>query len=1224
MRHNLLRRLGALALTLALTLSLSVTPAWAAPTDSQWVTVGDQEVRLKLVPDSGSIIDDLGDLLLAYDETTKGSTGLTAVLENKDGNAPNINFRVEWKLEGTAATKTEDPTNDKVCEIESRMEGDVTVAATATLVDANGDALEDTSGNLLPELTAQYTVHVFKARLRLRFQGENADMPSAFSMKQDEEKVVEATVMRGDTGIINGLNMTWDVERQTGTGPAGEIVEVTHSNNTLKITAKGPGTVKITARSNTYGVESSFMVQVEDSKAVAVRDITLSGLDATMTVGDIKPITVTVLPANATNKDITWSWTKDDKGQDVVTVETDDKGVHRVRAHRVGTATITARSVSNPSVSSEFKITVVTELVGIKIAGVSSDGRLPLGNGVSKPGDRQVIHAEPSPRNAVVTASGVEWKSDNTDVVTVAKNSTPTSGLYATLTLVNPGKANITVKVGKAEDSCVYIVPGVVLKSSGVNPMTGGKLSMKVGETEQLGWDAYGRAEGETGTSAPLWWSSDSSIVEVDRNTGKITARKPGSAVISLQLGNYDAECTVTVAEDTSAVIQAGNINAGSTFQMSSISGKLSSVCQAKTGAGLSYITNLSVPTAQGILHNNHRSEADTGAGVGADEKYYPGKSSGPDALSALSFVPRSTFSGTAEITYTGWATNGKSYNGVIRMTVSGLGEKSDVAYSTNGDPVTFQTDDFNIVSNAKTGHNLKYVTFTPPESSKGTLYYNYVSDRQPGEKVTAGTQYKRSGTPNLERVTFVPAAGFAGTVKISYRGTDTSGNSYTGTVTITVGQEDKPADPADIYYFAEEQSWVTFRANDFATASRRVIGEELSYVRFTQPDSSEGTLFYNYQGFAENSGMVKPDTNYYRSGTPSAGNVSFVPTTTSPGQVEITYTGYGVRGTAFTGTIHVSLYDGTQPGGIRYTVVPGRNVYFSAGDFYSACRNATGKQLYYVRFTSLPAVGAGTLRYLTRNGSTSYTVSTGTACYYNNSYSVQLSNVFFQANANYNGVVSIPFTGCCTDNTTFEGEVVIYVTTSTTNPVNPNPTPGSSYFADMYGYSWAVQAVDYLYANEVVNGTGNGNFSPGQKILRRDFVVMLCRAFGFTSSSTRSFSDVPSNTYYSRAIAAARELGVVSGDGSRFYPNNQLTREDAMVMIYNALEAAGRGVGNVSTSVLKPFQDAGSISNYAREAVATLVKQGVIGGDNHGRLNPRNTITRAEVSVILYRILTL
>jgi hypothetical protein len=58
------------------------------------------------------------------------------------------------------------------------------------------------------------------------------------------------------------------------------------------------------------------------------------------------------------------------------------------------------------------------------------------------------------------------------------------------------------------------------------------------------------------------------------------------------------------------------------------------------------------------------------------------------------------------------------------------------------------------------------------------------------------------------------------------------------------------------------------------------------------------------------------------------------------------------------------------------------------------------------------------------------------------------------------------------------------------------------------------------------------------------------------------------------------------------------------------------------TASDLLEYADADEISSYAVEAVATLVKAGVISGSD-GSLNPKNMISRAEMAIMLYRVLT-
>ena len=55
--------------------------------------------------------------------------------------------------------------------------------------------------------------------------------------------------------------------------------------------------------------------------------------------------------------------------------------------------------------------------------------------------------------------------------------------------------------------------------------------------------------------------------------------------------------------------------------------------------------------------------------------------------------------------------------------------------------------------------------------------------------------------------------------------------------------------------------------------------------------------------------------------------------------------------------------------------------------------------------------------------------------------------------------------------------------------------------------------------------------------------------------------------------------------------------------------------------SVLSRFTDASSLAGKQRAAAELLVESGIVNGDNHGRLNPSKSITRAEFVTMLYRI---
>jgi len=139
----------------------------------------------------------------------------------------------------------------------------------------------------------------------------------------------------------------------------------------------------------------------------------------------------------------------------------------------------------------------------------------------------------------------------------------------------------------------------------------------------------------------------------------------------------------------------------------------------------------------------------------------------------------------------------------------------------------------------------------------------------------------------------------------------------------------------------------------------------------------------------------------------------------------------------------------------------------------------------------------------------------------------------------------------------------------------------------------------------------------------RGDFILMLYRAFGFTSDTQSSFIDVPKDSYYYDAINAAKALGITNETGKYFYPEVLLTRQDAMYYTYRALQVSGSELAAGSPSDIAEFKDKNEISDYAVKAVQALVKSGVIKGTDDFKLNPLGNLRRAEMAVILHRALT-
>jgi hypothetical protein len=183
-----------------------------------------------------------------------------------------------------------------------------------------------------------------------------------------------------------------------------------------------------------------------------------------------------------------------------------------------------------------------------------------------------------------------------------------------------------------------------------------------------------------------------------------------------------------------------------------------------------------------------------------------------------------------------------------------------------------------------------------------------------------------------------------------------------------------------------------------------------------------------------------------------------------------------------------------------------------------------------------------------------------------------------------------------------------------------------SSYFDDVTErWAWAVNEIDYLYELGVVKGTGGRMYTPAANIQRGDFMLMLARAYQLEGDFDDNFADVPADSYFYEAIGIAKALGIAKGvGGDRFAPNDPITRQDMMALVERTLRAIGNPLPEGGDADLAPFPDRDTIYDYAVLPAATLVKSGIIKGTNLGLLNPLGYTTRAEMAVVVCRLLLL
>ncbi len=172
--------------------------------------------------------------------------------------------------------------------------------------------------------------------------------------------------------------------------------------------------------------------------------------------------------------------------------------------------------------------------------------------------------------------------------------------------------------------------------------------------------------------------------------------------------------------------------------------------------------------------------------------------------------------------------------------------------------------------------------------------------------------------------------------------------------------------------------------------------------------------------------------------------------------------------------------------------------------------------------------------------------------------------------------------------------------------------------FPDVSNDSWFYDAVKFNVEKGYLKGYGNGDFGPADNIQRQDFVVLLSRIAGADLSAYEGqnggFADVPTGTYFSAAVAWAKDNNILSGYANgKFGVGDPITREQACVIFYNY--CGGEASADVGT-VLSNYPDGNAVSDWARTAVAWAAQNNVVGGN--GVLNPAGNANRAEMAQII------
>ena len=466
---------------------------------------------------------------------------------------------------------------------------------------------------------------------------------------------------------------------------------------------------------------------------------------------------------------------------------------------------------------------------------------------------------------------------------------------------------------------------------------------------------------------------------------------------------------------------------------------------------------------------------------------------------SSFYFVPSSSYTGFTSpnmyITYTAYSSDGTIATGKIYFTSA-----SSITYNTTSStPVYFKASDFTdyftkavggSYSSSYYAPSLSYVYFGTPRVSNssvtsGTLYYN-------NSYVTSSTQVSAA---NLGYVSYTPSSStYTYTVSIPFTAYGTYGytstnRSVSGTVTIKVN----------------DGHVITMVGTDFKSASiwSDITSKHpgVSYVSFSQPQSTVGKLYYGYTSIASKGSLVSytdrfNNSNYnysYANTIKSIDGIYFVPAAGCLDTVTLTYTAY----TSATATTGVSDT-------ITFTITKKT----ASSIFNDVTASNTGKW------------SADAIDFLARNS----IVEGG-------SYGT------FNPNGNMT-----------------RGDFVLMLYRMAGKP---SVSGISNPFTDVKSSDYYYNAILWAYRNDIVTGVDAKTFAPKKNITREQIAATLYRMAGSPSASgylTGYYDYAKIHSYATNAMRWAISNGVITGSNGYLTPTNNATRAQVATMLHRYL----------------------------------------------------------------------
>ena len=160
---------------------------------------------------------------------------------------------------------------------------------------------------------------------------------------------------------------------------------------------------------------------------------------------------------------------------------------------------------------------------------------------------------------------------------------------------------------------------------------------------------------------------------------------------------------------------------------------------------------------------------------------------------------------------------------------------------------------------------------------------------------------------------------------------------------------------------------------------------------------------------------------------------------------------------------------------------------------------------------------------------------------------------------------------------------------------------------------SWAKEEIRKATEKGYIAGN-NAAFRPKADITRAEFTKIMVSVLDLeiNKNENNKFNDIEKSNWFYPYATAASKAGIVSGDGSKFRPNDNITREQMASIIVRSLNLSHKKPETL-------VKDMDMVSTWAKAEVETVIEAGLIQG-NDGYFNPKAQATREMAAAVAMR----